>query len=675
MESADFDPRGNARRMHRKPQTPNSKLKHGAASKFALLSSNNKYDKKIHRVQCAERGDSYMNIKSSCRRIACAATALIMALPACAPVALADTYDAPAGIVGAFAYGEMYDQYMVNAAGNHIVTASALNVRSGAGKSYPVISRLRRGDRVHVDAIQGDFCRITSSDGAVGYVARQYLDPVSDSATATPRPTGAPTSAVYPVYAVTASLLNVRTGPAANASLLCKLQNGTRVSKISDVDQNWMQVRLSDGRYGYVMSRYMTRVSSGGATAAPTTAPRPTSAPQPTSTAGEFSGLEAGDIYQATSNVNLRSGPGVSYSSKRVLTSGTYVTLKNKVSTDWYFVRTREGVYGYVRASYLRYVRTIAETPTPAPTQPIVNTTEQIYSFEQMKADIAKLYERYPGMVSSRVAIGNTMWNEQIPAICIGNQSASKALLIDGGIHGREYMSTLLIMRQIEYLLDNQNAMYDGRTISSMLSECCIWFIPMINPDGVRISQTGLNGLNETQKNNLIAMNGGSTYFTRWKANGYGVDLNRNFESGWHKNGQPSGQDYSGSYANSESETQAMVNFVRSHPNIKASINYHTTGNCIYWHYGQTGNAKARDKRIANSLSSITGYFLRDENYTGKGGGFMDWMIASQQLPSFTLELGNGSINAPQDIKYFPAIWSANRDVPAFMLKYIIDNL
>ena len=105
------------------------------------------------------------------------------------------------------------------------------------------------------------------------------------------------------------------------------------------------------------------------------------------------------------------------YGSKLVLTTGTYVTLKNKVSTDWYFVRTREGVYGYVRSSYMRYVRTLASQPTPTPTQAIVNTTEQLYSFDQMKSDIAKLYERYPGMVASRVAIGNTMWNEQIPAI------------------------------------------------------------------------------------------------------------------------------------------------------------------------------------------------------------------------------------------------------------------
>lgn len=611
-------------------------------------------------------------MKQICNR----ALAVLLAGALCvagAPLALADEAKANAGIVGEFAYGESYDQFAVNYTGTHVVTASLLNVRSGPGTSYSVVGKLRRGEYVHVDAIQGDFCRIASGSGVTGYVARQYLDPVTEAAT--PRPTTAPTSAARRVYAVTASLLNVRTGPGSTYSALCKLKNGARVYKISDVNATWMQVQLTDGRYGYVMSRYMTFVSTGSSTPAPTATPRVTAAPAPTATAGAFDGLEAGDIYKATANVNLRSGPGVGYGSKLVLTTGTYVTLKNKVSTDWYFVRTREGVYGYVRSSYMRYMRTLAAQPTPTPTQAIVNTTEQLYSFDQMKSDIAKLYERYPGMVASRVAIGNTMWNEQIPAICIGNQSASKALLIDGGIHGREYMSTLLIMRQIEYLLDNQNAMYDGRTIGSMLNECCIWFVPMINPDGVRISQTGLNGLNETQKNNLIAMNSGSTYFTRWKANGYGVDLNRNFASGWHKNGQPSGQDYSGSYANSESETQAMVNFVRSHPNIKASINYHTTGNCIYWHYGQNGSAKTRDKAIANKLSSITGYFLRDENYSGKGGGFMDWMIASEKLPSFTLELGNGSISAPQDIKYFPAIWSANRDVPAFMLKYIIDNL
>lgn len=596
--------------------------------------------------------------------IAAALAFMLSALPAFADEA-GDT-----GIVGAYSGYSVIDQFMASGTGTHKVTASLLNVRSGPASSYSVIGKLKRGAQVNVTAIQGDFCRIESGDGTVGYVARQYLTAIASSATTVP--TAHPTSAVYGTYRVTASLLNVRSGAGTGYSVVEKIKLGTVVGCVSESGQ-WMQVRLPSGRTGWLMKRYVTYAGSQGATTAPTATPAPTATAAPT--AGSLDGLEAGDIYITTANVNLRSGPGTSYSTKRVLTGGTYITLKNKYSTDWYFVRTSDGIYGYVKQNYLRYSRTIQPTPSPAPTQAVVDTSKQLYSYAQMKEDIQKLFERYPNMVTSRVSIGNTMWNEQIPAVCIGNYNAGKALLIDGGIHGREYMSTLLIMEQMEYLLENQNTMYGGRTIGSMLNECCIWFVPMINPDGVRISQTGLNGLSDTQKSRLISMNDGSTYFDRWKANGFGVDLNRNFESGWVRQGSPSSEQYSGTSANSESETQAMVSFVRRHTNIKASINYHTTGNCIYWHYGQTGQTKSRDKAIAQKLSGITGYYLRDENYTGKGGGFMDWMIDSRHLPSFTLELGNGNISAPQAIQYFPAIWSANRDVPAMMLKYIIENL
>ena len=610
------------------------------------------------------------------RRIACALVALCMLMPLFALPAQAAAAE---GMIGSVSGSVTeVEQFMANGTGTHVVTASALNVRTGPGTSYSVCGRLYRGDRVNVVSLSGSYCRIQAASGDYGYVARQYLD--AAAAIATPAP-ATPTPAApsgRQVYRVTASALNVRTGPGTSYSVLTQVHSGDMVYRIAEVNASWMQIQLADGRYCYAMSRYLTYSHTAGVTPTATAAPTATTAPAPTSGATSTpaaDGLGPGDVYMTTGNLNLRSGPGTSYASKKVLYKGTYVTLMNKYSDTWYFVRTREGIYGYANCTYLRYTSTIAATPTPSPTAQIVDTTEQLYSYEQMKADIAALYERYPTMVTRRIAIGNTMWSEQIPAVCIGNANASKALLIDGGIHGREYMSTLLIMRQMEYLLENQSATYNGRTIGSMLGECCIWFVPMINPDGVRISQTGLSGLNATQKNNLIAMNGGSTYFERWKANGYGVDLNRNFEAGWVYQGKPSGEQYSGSYANSESETQAMVNFVKSHPNIKASINYHTTGNFIYWHYGQTGAAKTRDKQIADQLSSITGYYLRAENYSGKGGGFMDWMISSCKLPSFTIELGPGSVNAPQAISYFNGIWSANRNVPAFMLYYVINNL
>lgn len=607
------------------------------------------------------------------RRAACAMLALLLALGAVPALA----NEGATGLIAPVTSGRLVSEsmFIVNSTGTHVVTPAALNVRTGPNDYYPVCDIIHRGDKVQVVAILGTFCRIVSTTGVYGYVSRQYLDPIG---AATPTPTAAPTG--RQVYRVTASALNVRTGPSTGYSVLTLIYSGDEIYKLADVNASWMRIQLRDGRIGYIMNTYATYVrTEGGAvpTQRPTATPtvRPTSRPTATPTPPPIptTGLGPGDIYVTTANVNLRSGPSTGYASKRVLSNGTYVTLYSKYSNSWYYIRTTDGIYGYMSSQYLRYVKTV--TSTPQPTSGIVDTSEQIYSYQQMLEDINALYNRYPSQVTRRVAIGDTMWSQQIPAVCIGNVNASKALLIDGGIHGREYMSTLLIMRQMEYLLDNQNSYYNGHRIGDMLEECCIWFVPMINPDGVRISQTGLAGLSNTQKNNLIAMNGGSTYFTRWKANGYGVDLNRNFDAGWVYQGKPSGSEYSGAWANSESETQAMVNFVKNHTNIKASINYHTTGNCIYWHYGQTGAAKTRDKKIADKLSQLTGYYLRDENYSGKGGGFMDWMIASRGLPSFTLELGPGSENAPQSIARFNAIWSANRNVPAFMLAYIIDNL
>lgn len=611
-----------------------------------------------------------MNRQSSrIRRALCAVLALLLALGAAPALAAGDA----SGLIASVTSGNLVSEsmFIVNETGTHVVTPAALNVRTGPNDYYPVCDIIHRGDRVQVVAILGTFCRIVAPSGEYGYVSRQYLDPID-----APAPTAAPTG--RQVYRVTASALNVRTGPGTGYSVLRVIYNGEEVYKLADANASWMRIQLRDGRTGYIMATYATYVrTEGGAapTQRPTATPRPTSRPTATPTPAPLptTGLGPGDIYMTTANVNLRSGPSTGYTSKRVLASGTYVTLYSKYSSTWYYIRTTDGTYGYMSSQYLRYVKTVTETPQP--TAAIVDTSEQIYSYQEMLEDIGELYNRYPSLVTRRVAIGDTMWSQQIPAVCIGNVNASKALLIDGGIHGREYMSTLLIMRQMEYLLENQNSYYDGRRIGDMLQECCIWFVPMINPDGVRISQTGLAGLSNTQKNNLIAMNGGSTYFARWKANGYGVDLNRNFDAGWVYQGSPSGSEYSGAWASSESETQAMVNFVKNHLNIKASINYHTTGNCIYWHYGQTGAAKTRDKKIADRLSQLTGYYLRDENYSGKGGGFMDWMIESRGLPSFTLELGPSSENAPQSIARFNAIWSANRNVPAFMLAYIIDNL
>lgn len=56
------------------------------------------------------------------------------------------------------------------------VTASRLNLRSGPSLQNSVASTLTRGDLVRVDAVAGDWLRITAGSGRVGFVARRLTD-------------------------------------------------------------------------------------------------------------------------------------------------------------------------------------------------------------------------------------------------------------------------------------------------------------------------------------------------------------------------------------------------------------------------------------------------------------------------------------------------------------------
>lgn len=63
---------------------------------------------------------------------------------------------------------------------------------------------------------------------------------------------------------------------------------------------------------------------------------------------------------------------------------------------------------------------------------------------------------------------------------------ASKKYLINGGIHAREWLNCQMLTHKSEEIL-REYADY-----KSALKGKCIYIIPMINPDGVTISQFGL---------------------------------------------------------------------------------------------------------------------------------------------------------------------------------------
>lgn len=59
-----------------------------------------------------------------------------------------------------------------------------------------------------------------------------------------------------------------------------------------------------------------------------------------------------------------------------------------------------------------------------------------------------------------------------------------------------------------------------------------MWFVPMVNPDGVTLQQEELKAFPISLHASLLEMNEGSKNFKRWKANAKGIDLNRQYKAG-----------------------------------------------------------------------------------------------------------------------------------------------
>ena len=99
-----------------------------------------------------------------------------------------------------------------------------------------------------------------------------------------------------------------------------------------------------------------------------------------------------------------------------------------------------------------------------------------------------------------------------------------------------------------------------------ILNNTTIWFIPMVNPDGVTLQQFGLKSFPKADHAKIIKMNDGSKNFKRWKANGKGVDLNRQYDARWKYlsgGNVPKFKNYKGKSPESAKETKAVLSFVK----------------------------------------------------------------------------------------------------------------
>ena len=311
--------------------------------------------------------------------------------------------------------------------------------------------------------------------------------------------------------------------------------------------------------------------------------------------------------------------------------------------------------------------------------QLIINLTPHQYTYEDLVYDIAELRKICEDTICV-YELCSTADGRKVYDIVLGDLDCENQILIFGAIHGREYITSQIVMKQLCDSIDCLNGYggeYNGILLAELFEKITIHFIPMSNPDGVTISQFGLSKINNADiKSFLLSM--GSNDYEQWKSNANGIDLNRNFDAGWDEyvgSLKPSSEKYKGTAPGSEPESNALIELTKKY-NIKRTVSYHTCGAQIYWYYKQTGNVLKESADYAECISAETGYPL-DSDYTAvDAAGYKDWAVYSMGIPSITIEIGNesgrGIIN-PVPIDYFSDIWSKNKKVvyaTIYNLKY-----
>lgn len=227
------------------------------------------------------------------------------------------------------------------ASGTGVVNCSSLNVRSGAGTKYSVVTTISRNQSVTITSKAKDGNGDTwygvsftkSGNSYKGYVFAEYITVSSGSDDSSDSTMSIPAT-------VNCDSLNMRSGPGTNNSVVTTLSKGTEVVIIGETRDSegtlWYKISVNS-KTGYVHSAYLTKKNQNS--------------DSNTSASGQIMTV----AYDA---VNVRSGAGTSKGVVSVVYKDEKVTVlgqdKDGNGDIWYKVETASGKTGYIRSDLLK---------------------------------------------------------------------------------------------------------------------------------------------------------------------------------------------------------------------------------------------------------------------------------------------------------------------------------
>ena len=288
------------------------------------------------------------------------------------------------------------------------------------------------------------------------------------------------------------------------------------------------------------------------------------------------------------------------------------------------------------------------------------------YCYSDLVNDLNKLINNYS--FADMFSIGESVMEKKIFCIKVG--TGDKKLFINGSHHGLEYLTSAFIMKFFDELskaYQNKDTLF-SYDVCNLLNKVSLYAVPMVNPDGVDIAVNGIDITNPYHRR-LISRVGIHSFNKVWQSNANGVDINHNYDANWHpaeEHASPS--KYAGPYSESEPETKAIVDFVRTE-NFDMLIAFHSQGGEIYYDFD--GSISKNSLDIAKHLASVSGYSVAIPTGSAAFGGCKDWFIKEFGKAGFTIEIGHGKNPLPNEM--LNKIYDENAKIVLQAMQDIID--
>uniref|UniRef100_A0A8C6ASC8 Carboxypeptidase A3 n=1 Tax=Monodon monoceros TaxID=40151 RepID=A0A8C6ASC8_MONMO len=213
-----------------------------------------------------------------------------------------------------------------------------------------------------------------------------------------------------------------------------------------------------------------------------------------------------------------------------------------------------------------------------------------------------KMVHKHPKMVS-RIKIGTTVEDNPLYVLKVKDERR-KAIFMDCGIHAREWISPAFC----QWFVYQATKTYGkNKIMTKLLDRMNFYVLPVFNVDGYiwswRQDRMWRKNRSKNQRSKCI-----------------GTDLNRNFNVSWNCEAvyqtisysiylDPCREIYGGPAPESEKETKAVTDFIRSHrKSIKAYLTFHSYSQMLLFPYGYTSELPPNHeelvcrKRLMNPL-------------------------------------------------------------------------